>query len=54
MVIPFEYDDAGKFNDGTARVKKGGKWGTINKKNQIVKSFKEEDWLDYWLEETLY
>lgn len=34
-VIRFQYDDAGRFKEGLAPVKKDGKWGYINKSGGI-------------------
>lgn len=36
-VIPFEYDRAGSFEDGTAYVKKGGKYFKINRNGQKLR-----------------
>jgi len=38
IIIPFEYEDAGIVNAGVNLfpVKKGGKWGYVNKRNEVV------------------
>ena len=36
VVIPFEYDEVGKFGCGLANIKKGDKWGYINEQNELI------------------
>ena len=38
-VIPLQYEDAGDFQNGLAKVKKDGKWGYINTKGETVLPF---------------
>lgn len=45
QVIPFEYDNAGDFNEGLAAVCKNEEWGYIDKENSIVIPLKFE-WAD--------
>ena len=35
-IISFQYEEAKGFSDGLAAVKKGGKWGYIDKENNVV------------------
>ena len=39
LVIPMEYENIGQCVDGLSPVKKNGKWGYINKENQVVIDF---------------
>ena len=36
VIIPFEYDAGTPFEGGEAKIKKDGKWGTINVEGKIV------------------
>lgn len=36
VVIPFEFDAATPFENGEAKVKKDGKWGTITTEGKIT------------------
>lgn len=38
-IIPFEYEETVEFAEGLARVKKNGKYGFINRHNQVVIPF---------------
>ncbi len=42
-ISEYEYDMAYSFSNGIAPVKKNGKWGYVNKKNEIVIAFKYDD-----------
>ncbi|MDQ3394848.1 MAG: WG repeat-containing protein [Bacteroidota bacterium] len=42
-ITAYEYDMAYNFNNGLAPVKKNGKWGYIDKKNNLVIDFKYDD-----------
>ena len=36
VVIELQFDDAGYFSEGLARVEKDGKWGFIDKSGKVV------------------
>ena len=36
VVIPFEYDAGTPFENGEAKVKKDGKWGTLTLDGKVV------------------
>ena len=38
-VIPFQYDNMRRYNEGLCAVELNGKWGYINKQNEVVIPF---------------
>ena len=42
-IIPHEYDLVYHFNNGLAPVRKGRKWGYINRKNELIIDFNFDD-----------
>ena len=49
QIIAPQYEDAGRFFEGLAPVKQGGKWGYINEANEVVVDF-AYDWANSFSE----
>lgn len=43
IVIPFQYDGAGKFQEGLAPVQRGRSWGYIDQKGEVLIPFQYEE-----------
>lgn len=42
LLFPFQYEDAFRFKEGLAPVKKNGKWGYIDKSGDVIIRYQYE------------